>query len=143
PLLMDREPWGRRIAGALGGGWRMFALALLLALVGLFVAGATQPDSPIAGLTPSTAHYFRGVYQDGVDKGTVVLAHHVLLLPNEAMWTLVPSMGGCIGAGGQNFSTTLLCYWRYPTGVSGIESLTGLSPQPPTLETKAVPIGYV
>lgn len=106
----------RRALGALAGGWRMLLLGLGLSLAGLFAAGAVQPDSPAARLTPSTASYFRAVF-DRPAVGLVVLAHHIAVAPNEALWTLVPAMGGCDGASGSS-SGPFLCYWRFPRSVT-------------------------
>jgi len=46
------------------------------------------------------------------------IAHHVLLLPNQSMWLLVPAMGGCDGLSGGGVSATFLCYSKVPTAVS-------------------------
>src|SRR4030095_2176223 len=46
------------------------------------------------------------------------IAHHVLLLPNQSMWVLVPAMGGCDGLSGGGVSATFLCYSKVPTTVS-------------------------
>jgi len=100
---------------AVTGGWRMFALGLVLSLGALFVAGVVQPDEPVALLTPSTSRYLRGVF-DRPEIGLVVLGHHVAAAPNEAIWTLVPAMGGCDGVRG-SASGEFLCYWRFPTSV--------------------------
>lgn len=135
-------PRGRRIVGALAGGWRMLVLGLALSLAGLFAAGVVQPGSPAGLLTPSTAEYFRAVFEPGLEEGAVVLVNHVLLLPNESTWALVPSMGGCIGARGPTASTSLLCYWRFPRSVSVAPgSAAGVGPFP-AVETGTAPVGY-
>jgi hypothetical protein len=77
----DRD--GAATAGAaLVGGWRMLWLGLLLSYAGLFVAGAVQPDEPVAALTPSTARYFDTVF-DRPGLGAAVLGHHLAAGPNE------------------------------------------------------------
>jgi hypothetical protein len=106
----------RRAMGALAGGWRMLLLAIALSFAGLFVAGAVQPDGPAASLTPSTATYFRTVFDPPL-VGLALFAHHVAVAPNEALWTLAPAMGGCDGASG-SFSVSFLCYWRFPESVT-------------------------
>lgn len=106
----------RRTMGALAGGWRMLLLAIGLSFAGLFVAGAVQPDGPAATLTPSTATYFRTVF-DRPLAGPALFAHHVAAMPNEGLWTLVPAMGGCDGASG-SVSAPFLCYWRFPESVT-------------------------
>jgi hypothetical protein len=46
----------------------------------------------------------------------VILAHHLALAPNEALWTLVPAVGGCDVVRGSDRSE-LLCYRRFPSGL--------------------------
>jgi len=112
------------VDSAVAGGWRMFALGLVLSLGALFVAGVVQPDEPVALLTPSTSRYVRGVF-DRPEVGLVVLGHHVAAAPNEAIWTLVPAMGGCDGVRG-SASAEFLCYWRFPTSVgTTVQPLSG------------------
>ena len=106
----------RRTMGALAGGWRMLLLAIGLSFAGLFVAGAVQPEGPAAALTPSTATYFRDVF-DRPLFGLALFAHHLTVMPNEGLWTLVPAMGGCDGASG-SVSGAFLCYWRFPDAVT-------------------------
>jgi hypothetical protein len=108
----------RTISAALAGGWRMFGLALLFAYAGVFVAGAVQPDEAVAALTPSTARYYRAVF-DRPGWGAVILAHHLALSPNEAAWVLVPSTGACDEvSGGPNLD--VLCYGRFPHGLESL-----------------------
>ncbi|MGH2636148.1 MAG: hypothetical protein ACRDHU_08395, partial [Actinomycetota bacterium] len=104
-----------RVEAAASGGWRMFVVAAGLSLAGLFLAGVVQPDGPAALLTPSTARYFRTVFVRPAP-GFVGLGHHLALAPNEAMWTLVPAMGGCDGVRGSE-SGDFLCYARFPRSV--------------------------
>jgi hypothetical protein len=113
-----------RLEAAVAGGVRMFALGLLLSTVGLFAAGVVQPDGPADLLTPSTARYFTAVL-DRPAIGAVALGHHLALLPNEAAWTLVPAMGGCVQVRG-SANEDLLCYRRFPTAVgTAVQPLTG------------------
>lgn len=105
---------GRRsLQGALAGGWSMLLLGSGLALAGLFVAGVVQPDEPVASATPTTARYFRGAFAAGPGPGALVLAHHLAITPNEAMWTLVPAAGGCDVARSEQ-QVDLVCYGRFP-----------------------------
>lgn len=113
--LEDRPEGLRRAGAVLGGGWRMFAVALTLAYGGLFVAGVVQPDEPVALLTPSSARYYQETF-DRPRLGALVLAHHVGLSPNEAVWALVPAMGGCDAVWGEE-RTDVLCYGRFPNGI--------------------------
>lgn len=106
------EPWSPRVVGALAGGWRMFVWALVLAFVGFLVLAAVEADV--------TRAYFEGISEGGARGATVILVHHVMLLPNQSMWMLVPAMGGCDGfsfsAQGATGSFNFLCYHRFPAG---------------------------
>jgi hypothetical protein len=132
----SRDPEARPppvVAAAVAGGWRMFALAIVLSLAGLFVVGVVRPDGPEALLTPSTARYWRAVL-DRPAPGLVLLGHHLALAPNEALWALVPAMGGCVGVRG-SASADVLCYGRFPTAVG-----TTLQPLTPG-EAVPLPLG--
>lgn len=96
------------------GGWTMLIAGLGLALAGLFVAGVVRPDGPEALLTPTTGRYLRVVLARPA-AGTIGLAHHVAVLPNEATWVLVPAMGGCLAAvPSEGEPSPFLCYGRFP-----------------------------
>ena len=121
----------------------MFGVGLVLAYAGLFVAGAVQPDEAVAALTPSTARYYQAVF-DRPGWGAVILAHHLALSPNEAVWALVPSSGACdVVAGGPNVD--VLCYGRFPHGLESIvQPLSNSVPVPrgPDLDLGRAPAGY-
>jgi hypothetical protein len=105
-----------RIGAATAGGWRAFALAIGLSIGGLFVAGVVRPDGIVALALPTTARYVDAVF-DRPLRGTILLGHHLVVLPNEAIWTLVPAMGAC-----DRFRTDdrvyPLCYGRFPRSMS-------------------------
>ncbi|HET9248896.1 MAG TPA: hypothetical protein VFP13_02990, partial [Actinomycetota bacterium] len=113
--VRDR-PAATRTRAVLGGGWRMFLLAIALSLAGLFVAGIAQPDEPVALATPSTARYVHTVFERP-GPGIAIVAHHVALAPAEALWVLVPAAGGCDVIRGSERSD-VLCYRRFPTGLT-------------------------
>jgi hypothetical protein len=108
--LISNDPWGRRAAGVIGGGLRMFVLGLVLSFVGLLVLAAVRPGA--------TRTYFETISGPPTDQTTMNIAHHVLLLPNQSLWVLVPAMGGCDGLSGGGVSATFLCYSKVPTTVS-------------------------
>jgi hypothetical protein len=108
--LLSHDPWGRRVAGAIAGGLRMFVLGLVLSFVGLLVLAAIRPGA--------TRTYFETVTGPPTDQATMNIAHHVLLLPNQSLWVLVPAMGGCDGLSGGGVSATFLCYSKVPTTVT-------------------------
>jgi hypothetical protein len=108
--LISHDPWGRRTAGVIAGGLRMFVLGLVLSFAGLLVLAAIRPGGSMT--------YFRTISGPPSDQTTMNIAHHVLLLPNQSMWVLVPAMGGCDGLSGGGVSATFLCYSKFPTSVS-------------------------
>ena len=108
--LLSHDPWGRRVAGSIAGGLRMFVLGLVLSFVGLLVLAAIRPGA--------TRTYFETVSGPPTEQATMNIAHHVLLLPNQSLWVLVPAMGGCDGLSGGGVSATFLCYSKVPTTVT-------------------------
>lgn len=135
--LLAREPWGRRVAGALAGGFRMLLLGLVLSFAGLLVLAAVHPDA--------TKAYFEAVSEPPADETVVIIGHHVLLLPNQSMWVLVPAMGGCDRVFVIGESYPFLCYWKYPREVSigpiSPENVFGGAP-PVSTEFGTAPAGY-
>jgi hypothetical protein len=115
---VEARRFGRRGLGALTGGWRMFVYGLAFSFVSLLVMAAIKP-----GLTSTV---IRG--ETGRKGGFgVSMVHHVLALPNQSMWVLVPAMGGCDGAyggGAASVSLDFLCYGHFPRG----DRTTQLSP---------------
>jgi len=108
--LISNDPWGRRAAGVIAGGFRMFVLGLVLSFIGLLVLAAIRPGA--------TGTYFGTISGPPEDQTTMNIAHHVLVLPNQSMWLLAPAMGGCDGLSGGGVSATFLCYSKVPSTVS-------------------------
>ncbi|HJS27848.1 MAG TPA: hypothetical protein VJ913_12065 [Actinomycetota bacterium] len=134
----------RTVEASAIGGLRMFALAVLLSIAGLFVAGVVQPDEVVAVLTPSTARYYRTAFERP-GQGAVLMAHHLAVVPNEALWTLVPALSRCdVIRGGPE--ADVLCYGRFPHGFERvIEPLLAGVPVPPLkpgVEYRRAPAGY-
>jgi len=98
-----------RVASALAGGWRMLLYGLGLSLAGLMVLGAFHPDA--------AREYASGTVGGGA-RGLDLLAHHVLVLPNQSVWVLAPAAGACDGVYGAGTPVDLLCYRRVPRDVS-------------------------
>jgi hypothetical protein len=121
--LLSHDPWGRRAAGAIAGGLRMFVLCLALSFAGLLVLAAVQPNA--------TRTYFEAISGPPTDQTAMNIANHVLLLPNQSMWVLVPAMGGCDGLYGGGVSASFLCYSKLPSTVS-------VSSEGPITDTPAV-----
>ena len=74
-----------RLTEASAGGWRAFVAALLLAFAGVLVLAMIEPGV--------TGAYARGLRDMG-SAGDVIFGHHLLLLPNQSIDVLAPSMGG-------------------------------------------------
>jgi hypothetical protein len=92
-------------SGAFAGAWRMFLAALALSFLALLVLAGLKPDATRAYLDRTTG---RGA------SGFDLLAHHVLALPNESMFVLVPAMGGCDRVEGTGEPRTFLCMSKMP-----------------------------
>jgi hypothetical protein len=106
----DRGGGGGLLAGVLTGGWRMLLLGLGFALGGLIVLAVAQPDA--------TAAYARSVIRSGPGDATVIVAAQALSLPNHAIFTLVPAMGGCDGVYGEGVRLDAICLHRVPRELS-------------------------
>jgi hypothetical protein len=115
-----------RVRAVLAGGWVMFLLALGLSYAGLLVAGIVQPDEPVALATPSTAQYYTKVFERPA-LGAVALGHHVALVPNEAMWTMVPASGACDVVDGSERGD-FLCFGSFPSTSAGGSTTFGSAP---------------
>lgn len=107
-----------RLTEATAGGWRMFLAALLLAFAGVLVLAAIEPGV--------TGAYARGLQGMG-SGGAVLFGHHLLLLPNQSIDVLAPSMGGAteLEAGG---GVTRLTIGGISPG-EGIGLLAGWGPE--------------
>jgi hypothetical protein len=92
-------------SGAFAGAWRMFVVALGLSFLGLLVLAGLKPDATRAYLDRTTG---RGA------SGFDLLVHHVLALPNQSMFVLVPAMGGCDRVEGTGEPRTFLCLSKTP-----------------------------
>jgi hypothetical protein len=108
-----------RVANVVGGAVRAFALALLLSVVGLLALASVQP---------SFARGYAAVVDASDDwRGRVVVGGHAaLLLPNQAIWVLVPAMGGCDEVVTQTLRIPFLCLWRVPATlptIAGAETI--------------------
>ncbi len=133
PGVPPVRPAVRIAGGAMAGAGRMFFGALGLAFLGLLVLAGLNPDATRGYLDRSV-----GGGRTGLD----LLAHHVLLLPNQSLLVLVPAMGGCDHVEGTTEPGSFLCYSRFPvhgdvnltaplvTGSGGRRSKSGLVVSP-------------
>ncbi|MGZ4129744.1 MAG: hypothetical protein ACXVPR_02810 [Actinomycetota bacterium] len=99
-------PVGSRIRAALVGGWTMFLAALVLATAGVLILAALRPS----GL----ATYVHGISANGPRVAALLLGHQALLLPNQALMVLAPSMSTCTLLQGPRLALPILCAGRLP-----------------------------
>ena len=128
-LMPEREGLGRRLHGALSGGWRMLVFGLIFAFVGLLVMAVVKPDS--------TADYF-STFDHGTLDGVLVIVSTLLVLPNMAGWVLFPAMGSCVALSGP-LSICFLSYAHFPKTTEA--TIAGAS-NPAALKLPSAPPGY-
>ena len=113
-----------RLHAAIAGGARAFGLALLFAFVGLLVN---------AGADPSAARgYFELISEPSPTATAIIVGHHVLVLPNQSLWVLVPAMGGADELRFAETEQTIVSYGAsvreigvgVPTGGAGAPAVT-------------------
>src|SRR5437588_635765 len=109
--------WDRLIRGAVAGGWRMLVYGLLFAFVSLLGMGAVHPSL--------TRAYFDGAFRGGALKGAALVYGNSLVIPNMAAWVLFPSMGTCLGVGGNAYSFCALSYTHFPARPSVAPGVLG------------------
>ncbi len=125
----ETDRWSRRLRGALAGGWRMAWVSVVLAgvaLIGLSVARL-----------PDAASYMEEVFSAGAVGGLSLLVLNALVVPNMALWLLIPAMGGCLEAGGSTAHPyCFLSYGAYPGNLTGglpenLQGFPNIGPAPP------------
>lgn len=129
-LMPGREGLGRRLQGALAGGWRMLVFGLILAFAGLLVMALVKPDS--------TGDYFSS-FDHGTLDGVLVIVATLLVVPNMAAWVLFPAMGSCVGLNGP-LSICFLSYSHFPRNTGA--TIAGAS-NPAALKLPSAPPGYL
>lgn len=135
--LMTALPPESWIRVAVVGGWRMFCVAMGLALVGLLVLAAVRPS----GL----AAYARAMMGNGLGTDVLLLGHQGMILPNQTLFVLVPSMGGCVGVHGTDFWYPLVCPGHLPRLEDAFIPLSANPSAPvvgPSFPSRSVPIAY-
>jgi hypothetical protein len=101
---------------AVAGGWRAFVGSLILAFVGLLVFAALRP-SGLEG-------YVDQLRSLGLRGGALVVGHQALLLPDQAVLTLVPAMGACDIGSGPDVTSDVLCLDRQPAGDNPLDTFS-------------------
>lgn len=100
--------WRRPMALGVRAGLRAFAWATALSLIGLLAFAALRP----AGLE----RYVDEVTSGGPARAALYLGHQALTLPDQAMWVLAPSMGGCVSLRIDAAAHDVICLDRLPRG---------------------------
>jgi hypothetical protein len=119
----ETDRWNRRWRGALAGGWSMTWSAMALGVAALLGLAVARPED--------TAAFFGAISSHGGLSGLALAVLTALVLPNMAVWLLVPAMGGCLEVGGINHPFCFLSYGYYPghqlgglpTNLSGFPNL--------------------
>jgi hypothetical protein len=93
---------------AFRAGLRTYGWSVGLAFVGLLVFAAVRPE----GLE----RYAIEVTSAGAGRAGLYVGHQALLAPDQAMWILAPSMGGCVTTRVDGRSQDVLCLDRIPRG---------------------------
>jgi hypothetical protein len=138
----------RNRAGALAvrAGIRAFGWAMGLSFVALLAFAALRPE----GLE----RYSIEMWSGGPQRAGLYAGHQALLLPNQAMWVLAPSMGGCVTSRTDEAAHDLVCLDRIPRGPSPatwlLSELGRVDGSPPTAPMPAaawlfvaVPVGAI
>jgi hypothetical protein len=129
------EGFGARVRAVLRGGLAMTLYATGLAFVGYLVVVALHPDLPL----PFSPRFFQEVGSEGLG-GVNLLLLTILVIPNIAIWVLVPALGGSVGFDLAGFSYQFLSYTRFPTGVIGqVTDPAAPIPGLPQLDTAPAP----
>ncbi len=100
--------WHGTPARAVRAGLRAFVWATGLCFVGLLVLAALRPE----GLE----RYSVEVWSGGPQRAGLYIGHQALLIPNQAMWVLAPSMGGCVSVRTDAVANDVICLDRIPRG---------------------------
>jgi hypothetical protein len=104
------------VAGAMAG----------VALVGLALARL-----------PDARSYMDEVFSAGLLGGLSLMLLNLLVIPNMALWLLIPAMGGCLEAGGNTAHPyCFLSYGAYPGNPTGglpqnLQGFPNIGPAPP------------
>ena len=138
--------WQRPTSRAVRAGGRAFLWASVLSFVGLLVFASLRPE----GLE----RYSVEVWSQGPQRATLYLGHQGLVAPNQAMWVLAPSMGGCVSVRAEGAARDLVCLDRIPRAtdpatwlLSELGRVDGPSPTAPMPVTAwlfvAVPVSAI
>jgi hypothetical protein len=133
---MAPEGRGARIRAVVRGGLLMTFYAVALAFVGYLVVVAVNPDLPL----PFSPEFFQEVASQGLG-GINLLLITILVIPNIAVWVLIPAMGGNVGFSVAGASFEFLSYTQFPTGSIAAQEPSALVPIPglPQFDTAPAP----
>lgn len=100
------ESWRRSAGRAVRAGALAFLWTIGLSFVGLLVFATLRPE----GLE----RYSVETWSAGPHRAALYIGHQALLLPDQAMWVLAPSMGACVSLRVEEGAHDVLCLDRIP-----------------------------
>jgi hypothetical protein len=100
------ESWRRSAGRAVRAGALAFLWTIGLSFVGLLVFATLRPE----GLE----RYSVEMWSAGPQRAALYIGHQALLLPDQAMWVLAPSMGACVSLRVDEGAHDVLCLDRIP-----------------------------
>ncbi|MGZ8582637.1 MAG: hypothetical protein ACXWX4_06410 [Actinomycetota bacterium] len=131
--------WHGSAARTVQAGLRAFVWAMGLSFVGLLVFASLRPE----GLE----RYSVEVWSGGPHRAALYIGHQALLLPDQAMWVLAPSMGGCVSLRVDGAAHDLVCLDRIPRGTDPatwlLSELGRVQGAPPTSPMPVVAWAFV
>jgi len=100
------ESWHRSVGRSVRAGTLAFVWAIGLSFVGVLVFATLRPE----GLE----RYSVEMWSAGPQRAALYIGHQALLLPDQAMWVIAPSLGGCVSLRVDEGAHDVLCLDRIP-----------------------------
>lgn len=100
------ESWLRPAGRAARAGVWAFVWAIGLSFIGVLAFATLRPE----GLE----RYSVEMWSAGSQRAALYIGHHALLLPDQAMWVVAPSMGACVSLRVDEGAHDVLCLDRIP-----------------------------
>lgn len=100
------ERWMWPSGRVVRAGVRAFGWTIALSFIGVLTFATLRPE----GLE----RYSVEVWSSGAQRAALYIGHQTLLIPDQAMWVLAPSMGGCVSARVDDGAHDVLCLDRIP-----------------------------
>ncbi len=127
------ESWRRSTGRAVRAGVWAFLWGIGLSFVGVLVFATLRPE----GLE----RYSVEMWSAGPQRAALYIGHQALLLPDQAMWVLAPSMGACVSSRVDDRAHDVICLDRIPRApdpatwllseLGRVDGSTPVAPMPP------------